>query len=399
MANISLKDKKILYLVTQTKWGGAQKYVLDLAKHFKKHNEVHIAYGEVDHPDPRFFEICQKLDIKTIPINTLVRNINPAREILAIIDILKILNKTNYSLLHLNSSKAGVLGSFAAKLYAFNLMNTKLRVVYTAHGFVFHEPLPNLQIKLYKTMETISTALETAVITVSKFDKTSAIAQKICPEYKMFTIHNGLDFSEYNFLDKEEARQKLGLDKNKFYFGTIASFYPVKGYVYLLEAIKLLKEDHSALLNTARWVLIGDGPDLDKIKKLADEYQIKDYLKFVNSSGEDWKYLKAFDCFVLPSVKEGLPYAILEAGLAEIPVIATKVGGIPEILKNDRPQGDTGLLVPPANPLSLTKAMEKIARDQKMSELMTINNNHNIRTHFSLTQQLAKTEELYLKLF
>ena len=395
MANISLKDKKILYLVTQTKWGGAQKYVLDLAKHFKKHNEVHIAYGEVDHLDPRFFEICQKLDIKTIPIKTLVRNINPAREVLAIIDILKILNKENYNLLHLNSSKAGVLGSFAAKLYAFNLMNTKLRVVYTAHGFVFNEPLPNLQLKLYKTMETISTTLQTAVITVSDFDKTSAIAQKICPDYKMFTIHNGLDFSEYHFFTKDEARKKLGLDNHKFYFGTIASFYPVKGHSFLLEAIKLLKDDHSALLNNARWALIGDGPDLDKIKKLADSYQLNDFVKFIKPEGQDSQYLKAFDCFVMPSTKEGLPYAILEAGLSQTPIIATKVGGVPEILKNEA----TGLLIPPANPLSLAKAMEKIARDQKLAELMTINNNHNIRTHFSLSQQLTNTEELYLKLF
>ncbi|MBT4649497.1 glycosyltransferase family 4 protein, partial [bacterium] len=104
---------------------------------------------------------------------------------------------------------------------------------------------------------------------------------------------------------------------------------------------------------------------------------------------------KAFDYFILPSVKEGLPYTILEAGLAGIPTIASKVGGIPEIITNN----ETGLLTTPANPLSLKAAMRKLAKDHNLADKIAEKNKENIKNNFSLEKTLHKTEELYLKLF
>ena len=119
------------------------------------------------------------------------------------------------------------------------------------------------------------------------------------------------------------------------------------------------------------------------------------YIKFIPAQDNDWKFLKAFDCFILPSIKEGLPYTILEAGLAQIPIIATKVGGLPEIITNEK----TGLLITPANPLSLAQAMEKMSQDHDLSEKFAESNYQNIKNNFNLQNTLDKTEELYLKLF
>ncbi|MBT4850342.1 glycosyltransferase family 4 protein [Candidatus Parcubacteria bacterium] len=391
----TLKNKRILYLVTQTKWGGAQKYVLELAEHFAKKNEVHIAYGETKNIDQRFLDIAEKLNIKTIPVDSLVRDISPTKEIVALPDLVKVLSKGNYNLVHLNSSKAGLIGSLAAKMYSMNPMNLRLRVVYTAHGFVFNEPLAPRTKKMYKMSEKFSTALQHLIITVSDYDKKSALENKIGSKRKLHTVHNGLDFGRYHFLDSQEARQQLNLSENKKYFGTIASFYKTKGYEFLLEAIKLLKEENSPLLDTYNWAFMGDGPELDNIKKLAKEYNVSDYVKFLGEKENAWKYLNAFDYFILPSTKEGLPYTILEAGLAKLPTISTQVGGIPEILTNDK----TGLVVPPANPLSLAEAMKKLDKDQALSNTLAENNFKNIRENFGLQKTLTKTEELYLKLF
>jgi len=98
---------------------------------------------------------------------------------------------------------------------------------------------------------------------------------------------------------------------------------------------------------------------------------------------------------VLPSVKEGLPYTILEAGLANIPVIASKVGGIPEIIDHKK----TGYLTTPANPLSLKEAMRTLAKDKNLADSLADNNAVNVRENFSLQKMLNKTEEAYLKLF
>ena len=390
-----LKGKKILYLVTQTKWGGAQKYVLELAKYFAKDNEVHIAYGEVDQPNQRFLALAKKINVKTIPIKKLVRRIDPNKEIAAAIELKKLLSKENYNLIHLNSSKAGLLGALAAKVFNINPLNIKTRIVYTAHGFVFNEPLAKIEKIAYKFSEKFSTSIQHAIITVSNFDKQSAIDNKVCSPHKMFTVHNGLDFSQYDFLNREQAREKLGLDYDHKYFGTIGSFYTTKGYTYLVAAIKLLVDEQSELLKNHKWIFIGDGPEEKNIKKQIADNQLENYIKIISPQDNDWKYLKAFDYFILPSVKEGLPYTILEAGLAKIPTIASRVGGIPEILTDEK----TGLLTTPGNPLSLKIAMEKLSSNSEFAKKLAENNKENVEQNFSLNKTLEKTEELYLKLF
>lgn len=390
-----LQDKKILFLVTQTKWGGAQKYVLQLADYFRKKNTVHIAFGETNDLDSHFLIMCQAMGIKTIPIPNLVRNIKLSKEVSAILKILKIIGHENYHLIHLNSSKVGLLGSVAGMLYRLNPINTRLRVIYTAHGFVFNEPGPAFQKKLYTMSEMLSTSLQTRIIAVSEFDKQSALTNKICPENKIVTIHNGLDFSQYAFYSREEARAKLQLDNSQKYFGTIASFYDTKGYKYLVEAIKILKDNKSSLIDKCRWVFIGEGPNLETVKKQIADYGLTEKIIILKPTDEDWKYLKAFDYFVLPSVKEGLPYTILEAGLAQVPVVATKVGGVPEILSQQK----TGLLASPANPLALVNNMRQIFKDNKLAQTLAENNYKNIKLNFSLKTTLRKTEDLYLGLF
>lgn len=392
-----LENKKILYLVTQTKWGGAQKYVLELAEYFSQNNEVHIAFGEIDQQNQEFLAQCQTMGIKTIPIQSLVRNIQPSKEINAFLELKKLLDSEKYHLAHLNSSKAGLIGSIAASMHNLNPLNTRLRLIYTAHGFVFNEPLNKIEKTIYKMSEKFSTAVENAIITVSDYDKKSAVENKICPAHKMFTIHNGLDFNKYNFLSSQEAKDALNFSafggKDIVIFGTIASFYKTKGHTYLLEAIKIFLETQDAITNY-HWVLIGEGPEQKNIEELITKYNLAKFITIIPPKNNDWRYLKAFDYFILPSVKEGLPYTILEAGLAKIPVIATQVGGVPEIMTNQK----TGLLVTPANPLSLTQAMQEMTKTELVNSFIE-NSYQNIINNFDLHNTIRQTEELYLKLF
>ena len=263
-----IKDKKILYIITQTKWGGAQKYVLELTKYFNKHNEIHIAFGETKNQNKKFLNTCKKLNIKTIPLQYLVRDIDIGKDYLTILYLIKLLNKEHYNLIHLNSSKAGLLGSLASKIYRMNPTNIKMIIIYTAHGFVFNEPLSKFKKKIYKISEKISTGIQDVIITVSNYDKKSALKNKICSKHKMFTIHNGININKYKFLNKEQALKKLNLNNTKKYFGTIASFYNTKGHKYLIKAIKLLKNEKSNILDNYKFIFIGEGPEKKKILKI-----------------------------------------------------------------------------------------------------------------------------------
>jgi glycosyltransferase involved in cell wall biosynthesis len=270
-----------------------------------------------------------------------------------------------------------------------------MRIVYTAHGFVFNEPLSKVRRKIYKLSETISTSIQNAIIAVSEADRQSAIKHKVTDGRKIVTIHNGIDFDKYNFYASELAKEKLELSKDQKYFGTIASFYNTKGYPYLVEAIKELRNSNWSKFAKYSWVFMGDGPEKEKIIKLIQEAGLENKIKIISSQSDAAQYLKAFDYFVLPSVKEGLPYTILEAGLAQVPIIATNVGGVPEIITDDL----NGLLVGPANPLSLSQAIKKLAGDDQLAQKLAENNLENIKNNFSLDKTLTKTEALYLKMF
>src|SRR3989344_9141437 len=137
-----LEGKKIIYLITQSKYGGAQKYVLQLARYFKQSNDVLIAVGEKEHQDPHFFAEARELGIEPIVLNHLIRDISLVKSFDALMEIRRLLIKERPDFLHINSSMAGAIGSCAAWLYRLDPLNRLIRVVYTAHGFVFNEPMP-----------------------------------------------------------------------------------------------------------------------------------------------------------------------------------------------------------------------------------------------------------------
>ncbi len=202
---------------------------------------------------------------------------------------------------------------------------------------------------------------------------------------KLLTIHNGIEARDCNFLAKETAQQKLIGRQSPFVIGTIAEWTRNKGLTFLFEAILKIKERKFDV------VLIGSGenPDKDKMYAFVEKHNLKNvYLhEWIPNAAS---YLKAFDIFVLPSIKEGLPYTLLEAGLAELPVIATKVGGIPEIIGHDE-----GFLVEPANSDALAEKIEELINNPERGKTMAANLHQKILKEFSLSKMLRTTTMVY----
>jgi len=144
-----LKNKKIVYLVTQSKFGGAQKYILDLAKYFSQNNQVTIIVGEANNRDPQFFDGAAKIGVEIIVLKHLQRDIDLYQNIRSVFEIRHTLAKLKPNLLHINSSMAGLTGSLAALFYNMSPYNLILKVVYTAHGFVFNEPRSFAENKIF----------------------------------------------------------------------------------------------------------------------------------------------------------------------------------------------------------------------------------------------------------
>ncbi len=418
---MSEKKKKILYIITQSDFGGAQRYVFDLATHFGADFDVMVAAG--NDGDGELFKRLEKSSIKASQLKYLKRAINPYHDLMAFFEIKRLIKKELPDIIHLNSTKAGILGSLAKKFQVSRLPKPgnggrarfKLQIVYTAHGWVFNEPLGWLKKKIYLWLEKFTARYKNKIICVSEYDRQIAVKNGFDAK-KLITIHNGIDFENLRFLEKDIARKEL-FQKLSFKFpacqslamagrqassfkliGSIANLYPTKGIEYFVHAAHMLNTKYK--IQNTKYIVIGEGAERDKLENMIKKYNLADKFFLIGHLKNASQYLKAFDIFVLPSVKEGFPYVILEALSASLPIIATKVGGIPEMIISSSPLfvkgGSGGILIEPKNPRQLAEKISHLLQNKEICHNLSINARLAVRENFSLEKMINKTKKLII---
>lgn len=400
-----VKRKKILYLITKSVWGGAGKYVFDLATHALSSNfEVKVAAGlsfaqgfgfrptkwpsadEVGGQGALF----KKLQDKNIPyfeIQGLGRDVKILNDIRAFFQILKILFYFKPDILHASSPKAAGLGGLAFLIYKFLTFRFNAKSIYTIHGWVFNEPRPRWQRFILRNASRLICFFYNRVIVLAQSEYEIAKRLWILPTHKMIVIHNGIDPASISFLSKKEVRRVLDIPGDCIAIGTVGELTKNKGYTYFIDAIKLLQATNYKL----QAILIAWGEEYNNLKLKIENLKLDDKVFLLTDISPASPYIKAFDIFVLSSLKEGLPYTLLEAGLAKLPVIATNVGGNPDIIENE----ETGLLVPQANPEALAEAIERLLNDVNLRQELAKNLHEKILSDFSQKEMLQKTFALY----
>ncbi|MBU6415150.1 glycosyltransferase family 4 protein [Patescibacteria group bacterium] len=375
------KRKKILYVITKSVWGGAQKYVFDLTTHLSKEQfDVAVVCGGNG-------ALVQKLiekNIRVISIPYLERDINVGKELCSFFSLLKIFMREKPDVIHLNSSKAGALGAIAALKYKLLTLNFKSKTIFTAHGWGFNEDRPEWQKLIIIVASWLGALFQNKIICVSQYDYESALRYHIAPKRKLVMIHNGIEIDEKYFLPRNEARQTLHIPKHAFVVGTVAELTNNKGLAYLLEAAIKIQE-------TVLFYIIGEGENRKQLEEYITKHNANKKIILAGFVSDASRYLKAFDAFILPSTKEGLPYTLLEAAAAGLPLIGTRVGGIPEIIDD----GKNGFLVPPKNSDALTDAIKKLVTNPELQNRFSAANLQLVKDKFSFETMFQKTVTLY----
>jgi glycosyltransferase involved in cell wall biosynthesis len=371
--------KKILYVITKSNWGGAQKYVFELATGLPKSQfEPVVVLGG----NGMLTEKLKSSGIKTISLPNLERDINFFKEFSVLKDLIKIFWRERPDVVHLNSSKIGGLGSLAGRIYnILNLLtiNHKLqtKIIFTAHGFAFNEDRPKI-IKIILFILNYITILwchKTIVINEREFNQVKKLpftGKKLEFIYIGARAIKGLRVSK-------DADSPLSI-------GTLSELTKNKGLEYAIEAIARLKNK-----NITFTVIGPDGGEAKRLEKLIQERGISDRVQLLGFKENATSYLHLFDIFTLTSVKEGLPYAVLEAGLAELPVVASNVGGIGEIIED----GKSGILIEPKNVEQIVESLSKLIDDQKLRATLGQNLKKIVEQKFSIKEMLEKTQKLY----
>lgn len=394
MTQKSTERQRVLYIITKSVWGGAARYVFDLATNLSDEFSVSVAGGGRE----KFYQVIAQTNIPYFNIPAFQREINIFKEILSFFEILGLLFQIKPNIIHVNSSKAGGVAGVAGKIYQFFSgkkacpSDRRVRLIFTAHGWAINEDRPDWQIKLIEFFSRLTCLFYDKIICVSEYDRQTALKNNLAPEKKLVTIHNGIDFAKLNFLPKEEAQEKLLTAASAkqpisgVVIGSIAEWTKNKGLAYLLKAVKRAK------IKNARVILIGSGenPDKEKMRRLIEKYQLKN-IHLIEWIDHAASYLKAFDTFVLPSLKEGLPYTLIEAMAAKVPVIATNVGGVPEMIEN----GTTGVLIQPKNSRQLAEKILDLINNPGEARELAEKAKAKAENDFSFTKMKEKTLGLY----
>ncbi len=381
--------QKILYLITLPEHGGAQVYVNQLAQNLSADYEIVIASSGND--NDWLPSQLKKSEIKWIKLKNVQRKINLLSDLHAFFEIRELIKKEKPDIIHLNSSKISILGTWAS-------LGINVKVVYTVHGWVWLEPLPTWLKTFYKTAEKYTAMMKDKIICVSEYDKKAGSKNGIDAK-KMITIHNGIDTKQISFLTEAEAKTKLannynlnplpaGQAGNNYLVGTIANLYQTKNISALIKSANMLLREHPDW----QFVVIGSGPEKNALKKIIAEGRLENNFYLLGSINNASELLPAFDLFVLPSVKEGLPYTILEAMTAGLPIVASRVGGIPEIL--DKYPEKQYQLIDPHTPDELTTAIENMQNKPNLSsEELNI-----VRQQIDISKMIDKVKQVYSEL-
>lgn len=384
---------KVLFCITKGNFGGAQKYVFDLATNLPKERfETVVAAGTKDGAS-----LKEKLGIKkvrVIDLQSSEREIGPKKDLQTFFDLLRIIKEENPDIVHLNSSKIGFLGALSVlylKIFNFLFRNSYLvpRSIFTSHGWAFNEEKRS---SLSKSVFYIAHYL-----TVILCDTTIAVSQKTKDDIawlpfiknKMVVVHNGIN--DFKSLTKKEASEIIGGTDGKKLLLTIAELHKNKGIDVALRGIAMLPEQYKSLI---AYRVVGEGEERANLEKFSKELGLSQIVQFLGFIEDAKKILPGADIFMLPSRTENLPFAILEAGIKGLPIIAASVGGIPEIIQDMK----NGILVHPQNPKEIAEAITYMLDHKAKSKEFGVAIKNTVTENFSLEKMLSKTIDLYNKL-
>ena len=324
---------RILFLITTSDWGGAQHFLVGLARAAKEAGHtVLVASGETGELSDR----CLVAGVPYHQLTNVVREISPLKDLAALHEIRLLIRDFQPGIVHLNSSKMGVIGALAADLERVP------RTIYRIGGWAFLEVDSRswLSRQIYLAAERWSASKKDIIVTVHPGDTEEAKRNGIRPRHRIFTIANGLDLDIFDrtLLSRTAARRELGIPDDAFVVGTVANFYPPKRIPWTLTALT----PWLAEKNTRHLVVIGDGPERMQVEAAYNVSQTKTRIHLLGRRTDASALLPAFDVFLLPSSKEGMPWALLEAMAAKLPCMATDVGACRWML-----EPDAGIIIPP----------------------------------------------------
>lgn len=387
-----MAPRTVVHIITRLDRGGsAQNTMLTVLGHDRTRYEPVVLAG---HPGSRDAqggmaateEQCRRLDKEHIAfelVPSLVRPISPWKDLCALWTLAGILRTTRPAIVHTHTSKAGVLGRVAAWLAGVPV------VVHTPHGHVFYGHFGAVTSRIFLQIERILCRVTTALVALTAAERDDHLERGVGCAGRFAVIPSGIDVERFRRARISGRQVPPGFDcpADATIVGSIGWLTEIKGHRLLVEALGYLKAEFPKL----HVVIVGSGGQQTALLAQADALGLRGRIHLAGHRDDIEHCLAGMDCFAFPSLNEGMGRALIEAMAAGLPVVASRVGGIPAIVRHE----ENGLLVPAGDSRALSDAMRRILTDSQLAGRLGRNASRSIGDEFGAKAMVEAVESVY----
>jgi glycosyltransferase involved in cell wall biosynthesis len=375
-------------VIARLNMGGPALHVAYLSAGLRERGyETTLVAGEVSRGEESMAYVAESLGVAVTTLAHLHREISPVRDLLATFRLARIMREQRPHILHTHTAKAGAIGRIAV------LLAGRARppiVVHTFHGHVLRGYFGRFRTGVFRLLERLLAHVADALIAVSPEVRDDLVALGVAPASKFAVIRLGIQLEERTATGRaarEETRRVMGIADGRFVVGWIGRMTGVKRADDVLRALKLLR---TAGVD-ACLCMVGDGPDRDRVEQLAGQLGVVRHCLFPGYQEEVGQFFSAFDVFVLPSGNEGTPVTAIEALASGCPVVATRVGGVPDVVRD----GEDGFLVEAGAVEDLADRLRRLAVDPALRLRLGEAGRAHVLDRYSVDRLIDDVDRLY----
>jgi glycosyltransferase involved in cell wall biosynthesis len=382
---------KVLRVIARLNMGGPALHVAYLTAGLRDRGyDTKLVAGTLARGEDSMAFVSEELGIEVLRIEELGREISPLRDLMATVRLARVIRRERPQILHTHTAKAGTVGRMAALLAG---SRRPAVVVHTFHGHVLRGYFGPIRSWLFLALERWLAAHTTALVAVGPQVRDDLVALGVAAADRFVVIRLGIELEERVRPGKNgraETRRYLGLPADRFVVGWVGRMTAVKRTDDVLEAFRRLRDNGV----DACLCLVGDGPDRGQLERRASELGIVRDTLFLGYQEDVAPYYAAFDALVLPSANEGTPVSAIESLAAETPVVATRVGGVPDVVRD----GEEGFLVASGDTAELADRLTRLAQDPELRRRLGRSGRDRVLDRYAVDRLLEDVDRLYREL-
>ena len=375
---------KVAQIITRMDWGGTPDILRIICTYLSPDlYDLTLISGPTRHPSAKTREFLEKFRGNIIIIPELKRNINPVSDLAALIRLYLVLRRKKFDIIHTHTAKAGALGRMAAYLAG------NKKVIHMPHGHNFYGYFNFLLTQFTIWIERFLAQFTTLFIALTELEKKDLLDFGIAEGKKIRVVYSGIEAGLYD-IDRAEGlmrKKEFGLKEDDPVVGMVSRLERVKGAQYFIEAAAEILRKNPGV----KFLIVGEGSLRGQLEKKVKRLGLSESIKFCGWRQDVPEIISSFDILVQPSLNEAVGMVLLEAQCLGIPVVATRVGGIPEIVVD----GQTGMLVAPADSRALTECVYDLLTDTERRKKISARSKAWIEEKFSARKMVENIGLIY----